>query len=176
MGVIITIPAPYADADNPTADEQAAHALYETRGQVVRDRFSPDLTIRFTAERIPNSIVFEAGALLICEQQVMADSGYDTAQIQALAADSTERIALVSATQNRRAIQLLPQAAQMIREGLLGDSRQFQEIDWEKREARLEAEYQDAIKVVNPDAVFDARDALDDFAVVTTKSRALERR
>lgn len=154
MGNIIKIPT-FTDPDNPTPDETAADTLYKARMQTGRDILSPAIDVRFTATQIPDALFSEAGALLVIETKVMDDADLTVAEVQALAADSNDLLMLVHATLIRRAIGLLPQAAQMLREGILGDSRQFQEIDWELREEKMIGDYQDAIKVVNEDAVFE---------------------
>jgi len=171
MGTIIPIPT-FVDPANPTPDETAADTLYKARMQTGRDNLSPDIRVRFTTTTIPDTIMSEAGALLICERQVMKDANRTATQIAAFAEDSDEKIALVHATLIRRAIQLLPQAAQMTREGLLGDTRQFQEIDWQQREKEMEGQYQAAVKVVNPSATFDDTDdgSLGSPTVLATKS------
>lgn len=170
MGVIIPIPT-FVDPDNPTADETAADNLYKARAQVVRNTLSPDLAVRFTPEQIPDDIIFEEGSLRVDEAKVMNDADMTTAEIQALAAGSAELESLVYAVELRRAIRFIPQAAQMIRDGLLGNSQQFQEIDWIEREKRMENDYQDAIKLVNPSATFTVTGNLGTPVVDATKSR-----
>ena len=173
MGVIIPIPT-FQDPDNPTTDEAAANTVYQARMQTGRDIVSPDITVRFTDARIPDAVFSEAGALLIIEQHVMRDANKTTAEVQALSADSDDLLMLVHATLIRRAIGLLPQAAQMLREGLLGDTRQFQEIDWELREKQMENDYQSAVKIVNPSA--EDTGGLGSPTVLVTDSRLTEYR
>lgn len=172
MGIIITIPT-FVDADNPTPAETAANAVYMARAQTARDMLSPDIAVRFTAAQIPDAIIFESGSLRVDEATVMAHAGRSVAQVQALADDSEELASLVYAVLVLRAKRYLPQCAQMIREGLLGDSKQFQEIDWELREKRLDADYKSAVKLVNPSATFEATESgsLGSPRVESTKSR-----
>lgn len=158
MGIIISLPT-FVDPDNPTPQETAAQTVYQARMQTGRDILSPDITVRFTAEQIPDAVFSEAGALLIIETQVMAHAGLTVAEVEALSDDSNELLMLVHAVLIRRAIGLLPQAAQILREGLLQETTQYQEIDWEARKTQLQSDYQDAIKVVNPDAVFEEDDS-----------------
>ena len=166
MGIIITIPT-FADPDTPTADETAADTLYKARAQTARDYLSPDIAVRFTAAEIPDAIIFEAGSLRVDEATVMAHANISVAEIQALSADSEDLASLVYAVELRRVIRFIPQAAQMVREGLLGETKQHQEIDWELREARLEGDYRDAVKLVNPDATFED----DDIGSVVAKAK-----
>ena len=170
MGTIIPKPT-FVDADNPTPDETAADNLYKARAQVVRNTLSPDLVVRFTAKQIPNDIIFEEGSLRVDEAKVMSAADMTVAEVQALTAGSAELESLVYAVELRRVIRFIPQAAQMIRDGLLGNTQQFQEIDWTERVKRLETDYQDAVKIVNPSATFTVTGSLGTPIVDSTKSR-----
>ena len=100
----------------------------------------------------------------------MKDADMTTAEVQALADDSEELASLVYATQVRRAIRILPQAAQIVRQRAFSTDTQIQEIDWEAREERLVSDYQGAIRVVNADAVFVDTEGFGTPLVVTTSS------
>ena len=160
MGIIISTPPDVSNDDT----------TYLARAQVVLNTLSPDLTVRFTLEQIPASIVFEEGSLRVDEAQVMKDAGMTTAEVQALADDSEELASLVYATEVRRAIRLLPQAAQIVGQRSFSTDTQLQEIDWQERERRLVNDYQSAIRVVNADAVFVDTEGFGVPIVVTTSS------
>ena len=169
MGIIIPQPT-FVDPNNPTDDETAADTLYKARAQVVLNIVSPDLAARLTLEQIPASIVFEEGSLRVDEAQVMKDADMTTAEVQALTSGSAELEALVYATEVRRAIRILPQAAQIVGQRSFSTDTQLQEIDWELREERLVSDYQGAIRVVNADAVFVDTEGFGTPLVVTTSS------
>ena len=158
----------------PDSTDTTAFATYQARMQIVRNRLSPDITVRFTITEIPDAILSEAGALLRHEAKVMKDSGKSATDIQALADDSDDLTALVDATLTLITLDHLPQAAQMTREGLIGETKQYQEIDWELREVKLENDYKAAILLVNAAATFETGSGGSEFGsatVLRTKSR-----
>ena len=167
--IIIKKPT-FVNPDFPTTAEAAAQALYESQLQTVRLIVSPDLVAAFTAATLPDAILADDGYLGASEREVLRHSGKTAAEIAALAAGSEELANLIHATQLQIAIRIIPQAAQILQQGLIHFVTRYQAIDWEKRRIELLSDYKAKILVVNPAAIIGISDDLGEPIALLTAS------
>lgn len=100
----------------------------------VRERITTDLT----SQGLPDSIITSDVYLGMAELGVLGDLGLTEAQYESRAATDSEfkrrvRLAVIY----RTAAELLYSVPQILRESLLSDSRQYSEVDWEKKREQL---------------------------------------
>ena len=167
--IIIKKPT-FVNPDFPTTAEAAAQALYESQLQTARLIVSPDLVAAFTSVQLPDVILADDGYLGAAEREVIFHSGKTVAEIAALAVGSAELADLVYATQLQIAIRIIPQAAQIVRQGALHSVTQYQPIDWEKRKIELISDYKAKILAVNPAATISISDDLGEPIALLTAS------
>ena len=167
--IIIKKPT-FVNPDFPTTAEAAAQALYESQLQTARLIVSPDLVAAFTAVQLPDVVLADDGYLGAAEREVIFHSGKTAAEIAALAVGSAELADLVYATQLQIAIRIIPQAAQIVRQGAVHFTTQYQAIDWEKRKTELISDYKAKILAVNPAATISISDDLGEPIALLTAS------
>lgn len=157
----------------PTPGNTEEETLYQARLNTIRILASPDITLRVTAEELPDAILEDAAYLQAAERRVMRETAKTEADITALANDAEERIQLIYAVQLQIAIRIIPQVAQLVREQLMMENRQYQTIDWNERITKLQADYSVEVLSINPDAEIQTDDTLTAPVGMVTTSRKI---
>ena len=136
--------------DSPTtqqqADYDAALLVYNGRIEAIRLLASPDIASPMTADDIPESVIANSVYLLAAERRVMRD----TAITDLTTVSADDLASLVYMTQILLAFRFLAQLPEQLRETLLGETNQFQEITLDQRKQNLLSEYNDELVVINP--------------------------
>ncbi|MYF53633.1 MAG: hypothetical protein F4039_09010 [Gammaproteobacteria bacterium] len=142
MPVILVKPT-----DEDDVDYQSDLDLYNSRIGSVRKIVSPDITSKISEDNLLESDIADPYYLEQAELAVLRDTGIKRSEVDT-ASDNFET--LVRLVQKKLAIMVIPQVAQTVRESIIGNTWQYQQIDWEKRIEKLNAEYSTEVLDINP--------------------------